>query len=250
MLSSVCHSCLKSCFDPRKDSFLLHASSLTFRCCGIMAPGRSFACACGWCSPRFQWIAVKTISYSSPCQMSLDCRTLQHDCQPLSLCLTSKVVTVTSPPRSHYEMTQTYVTSLLTATVPVTLTLTLIQNLMMMRNQSLTSPSNFIPFSVVISSLLNSAFSEWLASSPIFYLSRGSLHTSWRLRATATYSVAGRRGPWSWSSKWKIGTRTLSLTFVYHVWAYLLPVLSSILSWKERGVKVGLRTRRDVVWKE
>ena len=242
MLSLACHSCSNTCFDRRMDPFLLQASSLTSRYCGTLVLGRSFACACWLCSHRFQWIAVKTISYSFPCQMSLDCRTLQRGCRPLSLCLTRTVVTVSLPPRTHILTTRTYATSLLTTTA----ILTLIQILTMMKRcLSLTSPSYLMPSSIVALTFL-----VWLVSSPISNLSRGNLHTSWRLRKTDAYSVARRRESWSWSSKWKIGTRTQSLTFVCHVWACLLPVHTSILSWKERTVRVELRTKRVVVWKE
>ena len=184
MLSSVCHSCLTSCFAPQMDSFLLQASSLTSQYCEMSAPKRLIAFACEWCSRRFRWIAMKTTSYSFPCQMCPDCRTRPHGCLPLSMCLISKVVTAALFPQTRLQTIRTYVTLLLTTTVILSLTRTL-----MMRNQS-SILSNFMISSVVP---LSFAFEEWLASSPISDLLRGNPHTNWRHRERVVCSKGGQR---------------------------------------------------------
>ena len=120
--------------------------------------------------------------------MSLDYRTHRHGCQPLSMCLTSKVVTAASFPLTHLQMTRTYVTLLLT----VTMTRIPIETLMM-RNQS-SILSNFRLSSVASSSFqLISAFEAWLVSSPISDLLRGNLHTSSRHRVTVVCSMGVQR---------------------------------------------------------
>ena len=130
---------------------------------------------------------MKTTSYSFPYQMSLDCRTHRHGCLPLSMCLTSKVVTAASFPLTRLQTIRTYVTLLLTMTV----TQIPIESLKM-RNQS-SILSNFWLSSVVSSSQLTSAFEAWLVSSPISDLLRGNLHTSSRLRVIVVCLEARQR---------------------------------------------------------